>query len=186
MQRISPFVQHRLDEVRRVHHAARRGARTDDGVDLIDEQDRARLLLQLGDHALQALLEIAAVLRARDERAHVERVDGAVGQHLGDLALDDEAREALGDRGLAHAGFADVERIVLAAAAEDLDGAFHFELAPDERIDLAFLRLAIQVAGVFLQRIAAAFGVALAFALRVDSSFSVVFSSAIFERPCEM
>ncbi len=98
------------------------------------------LLLQLGDHRFQALLEIAAVLGAGDQRAHVERVDGAVGEHLGHLALDDQARQPFGDRGLADAGLADVQRIVLAAAAQDLDGALDLELAADQRIDAPFLR----------------------------------------------
>ena len=141
------------------------------------------LLLQLGDHALQALLEVAAVLGAGDQRAHVERVDGAVGEHLRHLALDDQARQAFGDRGLADAGLADVQRIVLAAAAQDLDGALDLELAADERIDAPVLRHAVQVAGVLLER-AAALGVALALVAAV-SSLSV-FSSAILERPWEM
>ena len=153
--------EHRLDEVRGVHDAARRGAGADHGVDLVDEQDRARLLLQLGDDALEPLLEIAAVLGARDQRAHVERVDGAVGQHVRDLALDDHAREAFGNGGLADAGFADVQRIVLAAAAQDLDGALDLERAADQRIDLAVLRLLVEVGRVLVER-AAAFAVALA------------------------
>src|SRR3546814_19039240 len=56
-------------------------AGADDGVDLVDEQDRAGLLLQLRDHALQALFEIAAVLGARDQRAQVERPDRGAFQH---------------------------------------------------------------------------------------------------------
>ena len=132
--------EHRLDEVGGIHDAAGGGAGADHGVDLVDEQDRAGLLLQLRDHRLQALLEVAAVLGAGDQRAHVERVDGAVGQHLGHLALDDQARQPFGDRGLADAGLADVQRIVLAAAAQDLDGALDLELAADQRIDAPFLR----------------------------------------------
>ena len=49
-------------------------ARADDRVELVDEQDD--LALRLGDllqHRLQPLFELAAVLRAGDERAHVER-----------------------------------------------------------------------------------------------------------------
>src|SRR4029077_6370516 len=52
--------EHRLDEIGGVHDPARGGAGPDHGVDLIDEQDRARKLLELADHALEALLEIAA------------------------------------------------------------------------------------------------------------------------------
>ena len=69
-----------------------------------------------------------------DQRAHVEGVDRAVGQHVRDLLLDHEARQALGDRGLADAGLADVQRVVLAAAAQDLDGPLHLELPPDQRV----------------------------------------------------
>ena len=141
------------------------------------------LLLQLGDHALQALLEIAAVLGAGDQRAHVERVDRAVGEHVGHLALDDQARQPLGDRGLADAGLADVQRIVLAAPAQDLDGALDLELAADQRIDAPFLGQAIEVGRVLLER-AAALGVALA--IGAGLAPCRVFSSAIFDSPWEM
>src|SRR5690606_6747546 len=106
---------------------------------------RARILADLRDDRLQALLEIAAVLGARDQGAHVERVDRALAQHLGYPLLHDHAREALRQRGLADAGVADVQRVVLAAAAEDLDGPLDLEVAPDERIDLALHRALVQV-----------------------------------------
>ena len=147
--------EHGLDEVGGIHDAARSRAGADDGVDLVDEEDGARLLLQLGDDALQPLLEIAAVLGAGDQRAHVERIDSAVGQHVGHLALDDHARQAFGNGGLADAGLADVQRIVLAAAAQDLDGAFHLERAADQRIDLAVLRELVEIGGVLVERAAA-------------------------------
>ena len=51
-------------------------AGADQGVDLVDEEDRVRLVLQLLEHALQALLEVAAVLGAGQQRAHVQRIDG--------------------------------------------------------------------------------------------------------------
>ena len=114
------------------------------------------MLLQLREHGLQALLEIAAVLGAGDQRAEVERVDHRVGQHVGHVAIDDALGQAFGQRGLAHAGFADVERIVLAAAAQHLDGAFDFVGATDQRIDLAGEREFVEVAGVFGQRVALA------------------------------
>jgi len=143
--------EHRLDQIGGVHDAARGGAGADHRVYLVDEQDRTGKLLELADDALQALLEIAAVLRAGDERAHVESEDGAVGEHLGHLTLDDQPRESLGDRRLADAGLADVQGVVLAATAEDLDGALDLELAADERIDPPFLRHAVEVARVLLE-----------------------------------
>ncbi len=156
--------ERRLDQVGGVHHAARRRAGADDRVDLVDEEDRARLLLDLREHALQALLEIAAVLGAGDQRAEVEREHHAVGEHVGHLALDDEPREALDQRSLADAGFADVERVVLAAAAEDLHRALDLELAADQRVDAPLLRELVEVRGVLVER-RPAFRVALAFRL---------------------
>ncbi len=156
--------EHGLDQVRSIHDAARGGPRADHGVNLVNEQDRAGLLLELRDHRLQALFEISAVLGTGDQRAHVQRVDGAVGQHLGHPALDDQARQALGDRGLADSGLPDVQRVVLAPAAQDLDGALDLELAPDQRIDASFLGLGIEVDGELLERAAR-----LAVALALDS-----------------
>src|SRR5690606_26219882 len=60
--------EQRLDEIRRVHDAARGRSGADDGVDLVDEQDGPRLLLEPRDDTLQTFLEIATVLSARDQR----------------------------------------------------------------------------------------------------------------------
>ena len=54
--------EHRLEEIRGVHGAAGCGAGADHGVDLVDEQDGVGLLLELRDHALEPLLEVAAYL----------------------------------------------------------------------------------------------------------------------------
>ena len=91
----------------------------DDRVELVDEHDD--LALGVGDllqHGLQPILELAAVLGARDHRADVERDQLAVPQALGHVAGDDPLREALDDRGLADAGLADQDGVVLRAARE--------------------------------------------------------------------
>ncbi len=125
-------------------------------MDLVDEQDRVRVLLQLRDHRLQALLEIAAVFGAGDQRAEIQRPHGAVFQYRRHVTLDDALGQPFGQRGLAHAGFADVERIVLAAAAQHLDRALDLLGAADQRIDLALLGQLVEVVGVLGQRIALA------------------------------
>ena len=145
--------QRRLQEVRRVHRAAGGCAGADDGVDLVDEQDRSGILFELLDDLLQPLLEVAAVAGAGEQRAHVEREDRGVLQHFGNVALDDALGEALGDRRLADAGIADIERVVLRAAAEHLDGAVDLGLAADQRIDLAGARLLVEVDAVGRQRV---------------------------------
>ena len=65
--------QHRLEHVAGVHRGVAAGARPDDGVQLVDEGDDLALgVLDLGQHGLEPLLELAAVLRARDHRREVE------------------------------------------------------------------------------------------------------------------
>ena len=145
--------QRRLQQVRGVHRAAAGGAGADHGVDLVDEQDRARLCLELGQHRLQPLLEIAAIARAGEQRAHVERKDRRVQQHLGHFALDDAARQPLGDRGLADPGVADIERVVLRPPAQDLDRAVDLGLAADQRVDLAALGLLVEVDAIGVERV---------------------------------
>src|SRR5262249_6630319 len=63
--------ERRLEQVRRVHRAAVRGAGTDDSVDLVDEEDGAGLLLERSQHRFQARLELSPELGARDQRPHV-------------------------------------------------------------------------------------------------------------------
>ena len=115
--------KHRLQQVGGVERAARGRARADHGVDLVDEEDRVRVVDELLEHGLQALLEVAAVLGAGEKRAHVEHVDGRLGEQVGHVAFDDAPRKALGDRGLADAGLAHEQRVVLAATAQRLHHA---------------------------------------------------------------
>ncbi|MCY1231786.1 hypothetical protein D9M72_442460 [compost metagenome] len=121
-------------------------------MDLVDEQDRVRIVLERLQHALQALFEVTTVLGAGQQRSHVERVDGGLFQDVRHLVLGDAPRQALGDRGLADAGLADQQRVVLAPAAQHLDHALDFALAADQRVDLAGLGQRVQVLGVLLER----------------------------------
>ena len=89
----------------------------DERVQLVDEQDRVVGVAQLLDDLLEALLELAAVLRAGDERPDVERQDALVEQGLGHVAGDDPVGQALDDGRLADAGLADEGRVVLASGA---------------------------------------------------------------------
>jgi hypothetical protein len=53
-----------------------------------------------------------------------------------DFSVGDALRQAFDNRGLADAGFADQHRVVLGAAAQDLDDTFQFAVATDQRIEL--------------------------------------------------
>ena len=91
-------------------------------------------------HGLQPFLEFAAKFGARDQGAHVQRHQPLVAQDFGHVAIDDAQRQAFGDGGLAHAGLADQNGIVLGAAGENLDGAADFLVAADHRIEFAVAR----------------------------------------------
>ena len=150
--------QHRLQHVRRVHRSFRR-AGADHGVQLVDEQDD--LALRVGDlleHRLQPLFELAAILGARDQGAHVEGDDPLVLQALGHVAAVDAARQSFDDRGLADAGLADEDRIVLRPARQHLDDTPDFLVPSDDRIEFLLVRHLGEVAAVALERLIGALG----------------------------
>ena len=148
---ISPRESAGLMMLRGVHRAfGRTGA--DDGVQLVDEKDDVLGAADFVHDGLDALLELAAVFRARDHQGEVERDDLLVAQKFRHIARGDFLREAFRDGGLAHAGFAEEHGIVLGAAAENLDDALDFVLAADDRVDLAFAGEFGEVAAKGLQR----------------------------------
>ncbi len=113
------------------------GARAYEVVQLVDEQDDVAPLGDLLHHLLQSLLELAAVLGARDEGGQIERVDLLVLEQLRHVGVGDPLCESLDDGGLADAGLADEHRIVLGAAAEDLHDPLDLRLAAHDRVELA-------------------------------------------------
>ena len=107
--------QHRLEDAGRVDGAFG-GAGTDEGVELVDEQDDVAAGLDLLEDLLEALLEIAAVAGTGDQGAEVEGVELLAPQGVGHLVVRDHLGEALDDGGLADAGLTDQDRVVLGAA----------------------------------------------------------------------
>ncbi len=149
--------EHRLEHLRRVHRALG-GAGADDRVQLVDEEDDQPFGVgDLLEHRLQALLELAAVLGAGDERAHVEREDLLVLQPFRHVAADDPLRESFDDGRLADAGLADEDRVVLRPARQHLDRAADFLVAADDRIELALARELGEVAAVPGERLVGRF-----------------------------
>ena len=151
--------EHRLQEVRGVHRALG-GPGADDRVELVDEQDDAAVgVLDLLQDRLQALLELAPELGARDQGTEVEPDDALVLERLRDVAADDPLREALDDGRLADARLADQDRVVLGPPREDLHDPADLVVATDHRVELAGARLGGEVAAVLLERLVRALGV---------------------------
>ena len=158
--------EHRLEHIRRVHRSFR-GARPDDRVQLVDEENN--LTLGLGhfiEDRLEAIFELAAVLRPGDERSHVERDDLLFLEPFGHVLLDDAPGKPFDDGRLADTGLADEHGIVLRAAREHLDDAANLFVASDDRIELAAACKLRQVAPVLLERLVFGFGILIGDALR--------------------
>src|SRR5207248_1421650 len=131
------------------------GARTDEVMELVDEQDDVAPLHDLLHDLLQALLELAAVLRAGDEGGEVERVDLLALEDVGHLVAGDPRGEALDDGGLADARLADQDGVVLLATRQDLHHALDLGLAADDRVELALRGLLRQVAAELVEELRA-------------------------------
>lgn len=61
------------------------------GMDFVDEKYGVRIVRQLLQHPLQALLEIAAILRAGEQGAHVQAIYSGVGENFRNPSLDNVA-----------------------------------------------------------------------------------------------
>ena len=151
--------EHRLEQVRSVDRTLR-SPRAHDRVQLVDEEDDvAGGVLDFRENGLEPLLELTAVLRTREESAHVERPYALALQPLGHVARDDSLREPLDDRGLPHPWLADEHRVVLRPPREHLDHSPDLLVAPDHRVELPRLGERGEVAAVLLERLVRALGV---------------------------
>ncbi len=145
--------EHRLEQVAGVGGAFG-AAGADDVVELVDEQQHAAVaLLDLGEHRLEPLLELAPVLGAGQERPHVEGEDRPVFEPVRHVAADDALGQTLDDRRLADARLADQHRVVLGLARQDPDRPADLGVTADHRVELAALRLGHQVDAVLLERL---------------------------------
>src|SRR4051794_6870507 len=142
--------QHRLEDAGGVDGALR-GTGPDEGVDLVDEQDDVAAGADLLEDLLEPLFEVTAVAGAGDEGAEVQRVELLVLQRLGHLALDDGLREAFDDGGLADAGLADQDGVVLGPPRQDLHDPLDLLGSPDHRVELGVTRGLGQVAAELVE-----------------------------------
>ena len=128
--------QGRFEDVGCVH-AALGVTRAHDAVDFVDDQDDVAALANLLDEALHAALELSPELGARHQGGEVHQVDLLVPELEGHLPVGDALGQALGDGGLAHAGFADEAGVVLLAAVEDLHHPLDLLLPAHQLVQLA-------------------------------------------------
>ena len=127
---------------------------------LVDERDDLAVgVLDLVEHGLEPLLELAAELRAGQHRAEVERDQRLAAQRLGHVAVDDALRQAFDHSGLADAGLTDQHGVVLGPAAQHLHGAADLGVAADDRVELAVARERGEVDAVLVERLERRLGI---------------------------
>ena len=79
---------------------------------------------------------------------------GRLLEHVRHLAMHDPARQTFRDRRLSDARLADEQRVVLLTPTQHLDGATDLRVATDQRVDLAFARLLVEVDAIGFERVA--------------------------------
>ena len=132
--------QRRLDDISGIN-AALGTACADNRMQLVDEEDDALILAQQLQNRLHARLKLTAVLRSCNEHAQLQREDDFALQKLRHVALHNALRQRLRHSGLAYASLTDNHRIILRAAAENLDNALHLLLTANHRVNMATARL---------------------------------------------
>src|SRR6266567_1686915 len=140
-----------LQYISRVQRAFRRtGAHQ--RVQLVDEHDRILALHQFLHDGLQPFFELSAVFCASNDQGEVQGKNPLVRQERWNITISDALRQSFDDGGLAHAWFADQNRIVLGAAAQNLNDTLDFVFASDKRIQRAFRRRLRKVAAEFREQ----------------------------------
>jgi len=100
-------------------------------------------------------------MRPGDDRSEVEREKLLVFEPFGDVSLNDAVGDPFRDCGLADAGLADEDRVVLRAAREHLHHPTNLFVSSDHRVGLALPCSLGQVVRVLLE------GLELSFRIRV-------------------
>ena len=126
---------------------------------LVDEQDNTPIgFRHLVDDALQALLELTLVLGTSYQGTHVKRVELLVLQVFRHVATYDTSRQSFDDGRLTRTGFTDEYRVVLRAAAQDLQHTTNLIVTANDGVELTMTGQLHQVLGVLLQRLVVVVG----------------------------
>ena len=143
--------QGRLQDIRRIE-CTLSTASTDDGMQLIDKEQNLSVLHGFGDDALDALLKLTAVLRARDHAGDIERHDTLLQDGIRDITGDDTLRQSLNHGGLADTRLTDQTWIVFRASGQDLDDTHDLPLPTDHRVEPSFRCHRREIPRILIQR----------------------------------
>ena len=109
-------------------------------------------LAEVGKQPLEALLKVAAIFRAGQQRAQIQGIHHCFLKRFRHFTVDNHLGEAFGYGCLANTGFADQERVIFAPSRENLGDTLHLGQTPDQWIDIAGLGLGVEVGRVGIKR----------------------------------
>ena len=139
-----------FENVCRVHRALAL-ASTDKRMDFVDKEDDIALSRRhFIDHALQAFLKFALIFRSRYERSHIEGVKMLILQIFRHVAAHNALCDTLNYGCFTRTRFADKNRIVLRATAQDLEHTANLIVAPNYGVEFAITGFFYEVTGIFL------------------------------------
>ena len=92
---------------------------------LVDIKNDVGILFQFANHVLESFLKLTAVLGSCNQASHVERHDALVGKQPAHFLVHYSLSKAFDYGTLAHARFAEQDRVVLLAARKDLRQTFN-------------------------------------------------------------
>src|SRR5262249_33432859 len=108
----------RLDNIGGIHGAFG-GTRADDRVQLVDKEDNVLGTANLIHHGFDALLELAAVLRAGHHQREVKSDNSLVTKQFRHVPGGDFLRQAFHNRRFPNTSLAEQNRVVFGAAAQN-------------------------------------------------------------------
>ena len=145
--------QHGLQNVAGVHGAVGFSG-TDDGVQLINEQDdTAVALFDFRQYGLQPFLKFTPEFGASNQGTHIQGEDGFVLQAVRHVPADNPLGQAFGDGGFTDAGLTDQDGVVLGFPGQDPDDVPDFAVTADDRVQLLLPGQVHQVGAVLFQRV---------------------------------
>ena len=127
-------------------------------MNLIDKQDDVAFRLgHLVDDGLQAFLKLSLVFGTSNQGTHIERIDLFVFQVLWYITSQDTVGQTLHDSGLTRTRFANQDRVVLGASAQNLQHTANLFISANHRVELAAMCCLIQVDGIFVESLVSVF-----------------------------
>ena len=118
---------------------------------LIDEEHHRRVGLDIFDKFLQAFFELALSAGTGHHAAEIEAEKLHAAQLFRHIALIEPVGEPFYDGGLARAGFAYEDGVVLCLARKNLEQAAHLGVASDHRLYASLGGCAHKVGGIAAQ-----------------------------------